>query len=254
MDKGNFTQLKTSKSKGQSMVEMAIVAPLLIFMLIGLFEVGYIIRSFMVLDNVVRESARFASKPGNIDFDAPDPGLIGYNNVISHTLASISGQIPVDFEESGTIVISLYDIPPQFPCDPELREEPIGNDMWPNCNCKLAVLNPYQPLMIDHPGYSTRLGYSKPLSVASRIDHFEMIDRLGRQQLEQMCALGKVDLNAPPTSHRMVMVEIWYDHYQLFGFPLIATPYTNPIELYSRTVMRYADSREPEPTPTGEEE
>jgi hypothetical protein len=241
---GEGSIMQSETFKGQSLVEMAIVTPLLIFLFLGVFEVGYVIRSYMILDNAVREAARFASKPSNTNIDGLTVEEIGYHSVISHTLATMSDQIPVDFEENGVIVISFYDVPAQFPCDPELRGEPIGNDMWPNCDCNLAVLNPYKPIMVDHPGYSSRLTFSKPLSVAGRIDTFDMAERLGREQLKQMCALGKSDEQAALTIHQIVIVEVWYDHYQLFGFPLLSNPFTDPIELYSRAVMRYIKDRE----------
>ena len=241
MTNGSIMQSKISK--GQSLVEMAIITPLLIFMLIGVFEIGYILRSYMILDTTTREAARFASKPANLDFDGLTPEDIGYYNVISHTMTAISDQLPIDFVNNGNIVISLYDVPPEYPCDPELRAEPEGNDMWPNCDCRMAVLNPYRPIFVDHPGYSTKLGFSKPISVASRIDPFVMAERLGREQLKQNCLLGKTDDHAVPTLHRVVIVEIWYNHYQLFGFPFISNPYTDPVELYSQTTMRYIKDR-----------
>ncbi|MCB9106914.1 MAG: pilus assembly protein [Anaerolineales bacterium] len=54
--------------KGQSLVEMAIIIPLLIFMMIGVFEVGWAIRSYLVLVNINREITRFAVRPGYMDF------------------------------------------------------------------------------------------------------------------------------------------------------------------------------------------
>ncbi|MBN1218865.1 MAG: pilus assembly protein, partial [Anaerolineae bacterium] len=42
------------KEQGQSLVEMAIITPLLIFLLLGVFEVGNAVRNYMVLVNVNR--------------------------------------------------------------------------------------------------------------------------------------------------------------------------------------------------------
>ena len=57
-----MSSVKLSKQRGQSLVEMAIATPLLIIMLIGVFEVGWAIRGYLVLSNVNREAVRFAVK------------------------------------------------------------------------------------------------------------------------------------------------------------------------------------------------
>ncbi|MEJ2448693.1 MAG: pilus assembly protein [Anaerolineales bacterium] len=48
------------KRSGQSFVELAIVLPLLLFLLIGFVEIGAIIYNYLSLMDVVREAARFA--------------------------------------------------------------------------------------------------------------------------------------------------------------------------------------------------
>jgi Flp pilus assembly protein TadG len=51
-----------SSEKGQSLVEMALITPVLIIMMMGLFEVGYALRTYMVLLQANREAARFLAK------------------------------------------------------------------------------------------------------------------------------------------------------------------------------------------------
>ncbi len=47
--------------KGQSMVEMAIILPVLLLVLMGIFEFGRIFNSYLILTNVSREAARSAA-------------------------------------------------------------------------------------------------------------------------------------------------------------------------------------------------
>ncbi|MBN1218571.1 MAG: pilus assembly protein, partial [Anaerolineae bacterium] len=51
---GKTRFMKLRNQRGQSLVEMAIVTPLLIFLLLGVFEVGNAVRNYMVLVNVNR--------------------------------------------------------------------------------------------------------------------------------------------------------------------------------------------------------
>ena len=61
-------KLLTRPAKGQSLVEMAIITPLLIFFMLGIFEVGWALRNYLVLVNVNREITRFAVRPGYLNF------------------------------------------------------------------------------------------------------------------------------------------------------------------------------------------
>lgn len=47
--------------KGQAMVEMAIVIPILLIVLMGIFEFGRIFNSYLILTNASREGARSAA-------------------------------------------------------------------------------------------------------------------------------------------------------------------------------------------------
>ncbi len=65
------------KENGQSLVEMAVIAPILIFMLIGLFEVGYALWGYMTLLSVDRETDRYAAISGALDYSIPNPDNVG---------------------------------------------------------------------------------------------------------------------------------------------------------------------------------
>ena len=62
-DRKMKSKLKGSlgKNTGQSFVELAIVLPLLLFLLIAFVEVGAVIYNYLSLLDVVREAARFAA-------------------------------------------------------------------------------------------------------------------------------------------------------------------------------------------------
>lgn len=75
--------MNKQKSKGQALVEMAIITPILLFMLIGMFEVGWALRGYLVIVNINREITRRAIRPNYLDFsNRPDP----YYTPISETI------------------------------------------------------------------------------------------------------------------------------------------------------------------------
>lgn len=49
------------REEGQSMVEFAMVLPVLILLLMGIIEFGRVISAYMVINNLAREGARFAA-------------------------------------------------------------------------------------------------------------------------------------------------------------------------------------------------
>jgi hypothetical protein len=55
-------QESNDKSRGQSVVEIAIVLPVLLILLFGLVEVGFGLRNYLLVANANREAARFAAR------------------------------------------------------------------------------------------------------------------------------------------------------------------------------------------------
>lgn len=66
---------KYSKERAQALVEFAIVLPILMLLLIGIFEVGRMVFVYSAVNNASREAVRFGSAIG---YD--DTGMIKYKN------------------------------------------------------------------------------------------------------------------------------------------------------------------------------
>jgi Flp pilus assembly protein TadG len=64
------------KQKGSVAVEFAIIIPLLALLLLGIMEVGSILRDYQVLQNSAREGARFSANPANQISGAQNPGAV----------------------------------------------------------------------------------------------------------------------------------------------------------------------------------
>ena len=115
-----------SGEKGQSLVEMAFITPLLLLLFIGVIEVGWAIRGYIVLVNADREATRFAARGQYLDFRQTELENIGYDYVAAHTLDAISQQLDYDVasgDPNGTLIISHYLVDTGQPC-----EDPPCND------------------------------------------------------------------------------------------------------------------------------
>ncbi|MCD4713999.1 MAG: pilus assembly protein [Clostridiales bacterium] len=52
------------KDDGQAMVELALILPVLLLIIMGIFEFGFMFNNYLTLNNVSREAARYASLGG----------------------------------------------------------------------------------------------------------------------------------------------------------------------------------------------
>ena len=243
--------------RGQSLVEMAIITPLLLLMFIGVFEVGWALRGHMVILNASREAARFASRGRYIDFTDPLPG---YASVITHTLDTLGYNLanPQALQEgdanvglilasggaddvNGAIFISHFLINTQAPitpptgitgasyCDRFQTNPPnsgyTGDDTIQGPHTHLVTETYTFP---SPPGYTSRI-IPNAATLATKLkaenDYFN-------------CILYTKDPQAPWSTNSVIVVEIFFDQPQLLGVPLISNYLTDPIPLYVNTQMR----------------
>jgi hypothetical protein len=249
---------KLTKGEGQSLVEMAIAAPLLILMFLGVFEVGWALRGYLVLVNVNRESARFAVKNATLDFSVKDPNQVGYNVVLSHTTSSLAKQLPMEFIapiSNSTMILSHMVIDTGLPCVKMSGGAPIVPYQFEStCNCTESNPDATQWFTRDdlilHPGlpgyaYYTKT-YGKPR--ASRIsggDFAKESKKLALENNQFNCTIQKTGGGVNEKSiNNVIVVETLYDQPQLLGVPIISNRFTDPVPFYTHTAMRVTSSRE----------
>jgi hypothetical protein len=252
-----FTSLGSIKEKGQGLVEMAIVTPILIFMLLGVFEVGWALRGYLVLTNVNREITRFAIRPNYLSYTVknnnpptatfpitPAYVSVGYNQVLSYTYETLSNQLPMIFSSgvtSSTMIISHMVIDTGLPC-----KEGV------NCKCNDFVTVPSyisstDVLTLDDlilhpgvPGYEYFYSAKFPLT-STRVTKFNYEQEalnLKKQNNKFNCELMNKSTSTIPSANNVIFTEIYYNQPQIFGFPLISNPLTDPVPMYAHTAMR----------------
>jgi Flp pilus assembly protein TadG len=193
--------------RGQALVEMAIITPILIFLLIGVFEVGWALRGYLVLAGANREAARFAVRQNYLDFRAEQ---VGYEKVLSHTYKTLADQLPVDFAGKDTMIISYIEV--EATCTGTFTvTTPLG---VPTYTWKMPLTSPQ----------TTNLNYTELASVALQ------------EQIKHSCAQQAANLIIRPDG--FLTVEFFYKQPQLLGFPLISNPFTDPVPMYTHSTFR----------------
>ncbi len=84
--------IRARKEKGQSLVELAIILPLLLLILLGIIDFGRVFYSYVTITNASREGARYgALHPGWVDEnDNANP-----NNVKFHVIQEAANTVPI---------------------------------------------------------------------------------------------------------------------------------------------------------------
>lgn len=240
--------LRRLSAQGQSLVEMAIITPLLIFFLIGIFEVGWALRNYLVLVNVNREITRFSIRPGYLNFSTQANIDASFQRVKDWTLTSVSGQLNIEFDSPDsptTLIISHAVIDTGRPCPDDSSATCECNKFDPDDPAYDATYNPfpYDDLIIhpDLPGYGYQQETFGPETTVtgprnSRIDFNTLATTLAGKNNKFNCEIIKK--GGVPSANNVIVTELFHDQPQLFGFPLISNPYTDPVPLYTHTTMR----------------
>jgi hypothetical protein len=269
-----FKQKLSNSHRGQSLVETAIIAPILILMFIGVFEVGWALRGYLVLANMNRESARYAAKTGKLDFASKNPGDVGYEEVLSHTTASLAQQLPLEFlgpDPNASMILSHFVIDTGFPC---ISYTVAGNPVVPyqfdaaSCDCTNG--DPTDPDGDGTPWFSDDdlIAFPDVDQPNSRYPHYvqsygiTQTTRLGggnfgvlAQQLalennQLNCSILKTGSLAETSDNNVIIVETFYEQPQLLGVPVISNRFTDPVPFYTYTAMRIAISKEAQTSDT----
>jgi len=237
--------------RGQSLVEMAIITPLLLLLFVGVLEVGWAIRGYIVLVNANREATRFAARGPYLDFSQSSRDAVGYDSVLLHTIDSIAQQLPFDVrsdDPNGTLIVSHYLVDTGKPCEEPPCNDTCAADSNNNnglCDCSAPDRReadyPGDDLIL-HPGLSGYEHFSALYGITrtSRINHEQVVAELKQENDALNCALNLKDPAAPWSTNSVVLVEAFYDQPQLLGVPFISNRLTDPIPFYAHTMMRIA--------------
>ena len=221
----------SGKNTGQSFVELAIVLPLLLFLLIAFVEVGAVTYNYLSLLDVVREAARFAADrdPEVLAGDMSNyPISACEDDALHYYLDAACVIIGTNFNQDITldpatddIAISIFTIDNNVVVD---RKPNDGDGVWSlyadnwtkNCDGTFKSNTPFFPQVIGN----AWVAYSTPTFGPGTATP----------------GAGTI-FPGGPTDKGMVLVEIYFCHEQLLNLPLISDLLPNPIPLHAFAVM-----------------
>lgn len=184
--------------KGQSLVEMSIILPILLLMLLGLLEIGIMIQTYLKMSNVTREVARYASRE-----------ITPYQVTFTSTLQHYDNITTKKFRESNTLHIHLIEVDLGRPCvsypclNPCARLTPFDIDTSDD-----IIISP-----LDRVDWHTQIG-----DIDSILDYESLIESTKEDELIQQCRKQK---RKPfiwlSTNHIMVVAETYQDYKPFIG-------------------------------------
>jgi Flp pilus assembly protein TadG len=206
-------RLRRKKPLGQSLVEFTVLLPLLVMMVSGLIEFGFMLNYYLDMIDAAREAARFAADDDPIrladgTYSDPNPGF--YTRAQTVTLDSINigsgGQITLD-PARDDVVISAFSI----------------------------LTNPIAGTVVVDDRFPAGSGENGLPLYGNKVSQF---DNARIQAL--------LDPNAPNSG--LVLIEIFYNYDMILGLPWITAFVPDPIPLYAYSIMPNPNV-EPTPTP-----
>ncbi len=220
--------------KGQSFVELALVLPVLLFLLVGFVEVGGIIYNYLSMLDVTREAARFASEHNPHVLAAPGGGL--------PLSACTDDQLHFYYDTACVIIGSGFN--PDITLDPATDDVAISvftiddnsvTHRWPNDADGVWSL------------YSENWTKNCDGTVNSTtpfMTNAELIDTM----LGPTATPGGSGTPAGRTDKGVALVELYYCHHQMLNLPIMSQLLPNPVRLHTFAVMP-APEAAPTPTP-----
>jgi hypothetical protein len=210
---------KWRKERGQGLLELAVILPVLLILLMGLVEVGYALRDYLVVVNASREGGRFAARgrysdedivertisaggivrQGDPPQDVPFLRTASIGGIDSNT-AVIVTNIPTDsFGEPITVTVQAAGVVPDGGGGVR-PAEPLDSEV-----STAEIVELHRP-------------FTQDINVAREREGYE---RMG---------------------NHIVVVEVFFMHHPLWNNPFVPLP--DPMNMHARTEMRVVTDRE----------
>ena len=222
-----FSNHNETKTRGQSMVELALLFPLLLILLSGVIEFGFILNQYLTIMDAARNAARFASDGLYYQWDnVRDCSTTHfYRQTACLVNQELSMEAPaIKMNDNGTEDLTIDDY-----LDPADENDII---------ISVFSFTQNQGITDRHPG-----GDQNGWSFAIDLD--QPSDKVSRFSSSDVSSLMSAS-DAPNTGY--VLVEIFYNYDHRLGLPWITAFVDNPLLIHTYAFMPLT-SAEPTPTP-----
>jgi hypothetical protein len=203
------------RPRGQGLLETALVFPILLIVLSGLVEFGFLLNDYMALQDAVRNATRFASDGLYFTRDA-DHDCATTRDFYRQTACLVNQELA---QERPTIALDLW----------------FGDD-----DVIISGFSVTQGVGVTarHPSEDGEQGWSEAVDATAVRNQNS---RISEAQME-----ARLHSSAPSTG--LVSVEVFYAYYQKLSLPWITAFLDDPVLLHNYAIMPLV-SAEPTPTP-----
>lgn len=240
---------RRSSSRGQSLVEITLLFPVLLILLSGLVEFGFALNEYLTLQDAVRNAARFAS---DSDYETVDSGT---------TCDNPNPELGFPSESCCSATINFYR---QTACLVNQEMTRAAPDIALLClqaginnTCRYGVINPengdeenFDDILISvfsieqDPNFSVqRFGGLNGWSYTENYIGYAVRNQDSRFSITDI--YDRLDSSAPNTGY--VLLEVFYNYEQKLKLPWITAFVNDPILLHAYAFMPLTSA---EPTPT----
>jgi len=226
-----FIKSRFKAQRGQSLVELALVFPVLLIMIAGLVEIGFYFYSYMTAVELTREAARYASQRKINALDAPSSGL--------PDTACNDGDFHYYFDTACVILDKGFNTYLEFDeavDDITISVLTVSNNVitnrWPN------DADGVWSLASASDGWSGSENWTKDCDG----------NVLLSQPLFTNSDIQAKFIGGAPTDRGLIIVEIYYCYEQVLNLPILSDFINNPFRIHAYTMMPVFDA-EPTPTP-----
>lgn len=229
-----FVHRFSGRERGQSFVELMLIALILVLLLAGAVEFGFMINNYLHVLDGAREAARYSSSSTAFIFD-PEGAITDYYDakfyyVTALKAAQTMAPIRLDPTHGDDILVSVFSVH-----GTSAVRFPLGTSTgWSLC--------------AHYGSFITYLSsQSPPISVPDAVAGAEWSSCTpGASRFSTADVASRLVSGAPATG--ALLVEVLYSYAQVLKLPVLTEVIPDPVQLYVYTVMPNA-AAEPTPTP-----
>ena len=217
-------------SRGQSLVELSLIIPLILIMLVGMIEVGFLVFNYLNALDLTREAARFASTR---DYRNATPG--------SSTMADCTdGEL--DFYKDTACFFIDPSLNPNLPLQ-ESRYDDATISVFTVVSGTVATVSdrwPKPPIDINSDGVWSLYGDNWTRDCQGNVVQTEPF--FSDDEVESLF------LSSAPKAKGLVLVEVYICYDQMIYIPFISEYIGSPFRIHTYSFMP-APEAIPTPTP-----
>lgn len=204
--------------RGQSVVEIAVILPVLLVLLYGVVEVGFGLRNYLIVANANREAARFAARGRYDNDDFVVERVVGAGGTERRGGADVPFLRTVGPDPNTGVIVTHID---------------IGSDY--------SAGDPITPTVYLSGVVPSEAGV-RPIQAADSVISVTTIIQLHGPATQSINATRVLSGYAALSNHILV-VETFYMHHPIASGMLGLLPVPDPWPMYAQTEMRVVTDR-----------